>query len=88
VIQYDPGLHRIYALVTAGRSQSSRRMTQTSIGNWRIFLVTQKVRSFAVDLETHRLYAPGGVSGREPGGTQADLERGGWQVIILRVAST
>ena len=43
---------------TAVQSQLSSRRTPTIIGNSEDFPVQKKVHSLAVDLNTHRVYAP------------------------------
>jgi len=64
VIKYDPGLKRIYAACYSGAISVFQADDPDQYRKLEDFPVPQKVHSLAVDMKTHRLYAPGGVGGR------------------------
>jgi len=58
VVQYDPGLRRIYLACSSGFISVFRADDPAHVRKIEDFPVERKVHSLAVDLQTHRVYAP------------------------------
>jgi hypothetical protein len=58
VIKYDPGLRRIYEACYSGAISVFQEEDANHFRKLEDFPVQKKVHSLAVDLETHRVYAP------------------------------
>jgi hypothetical protein len=58
VVKFDPGLKRIYAACSSGYIVVVQETDPDHFVKLEDFRVEQKVHSLAVDVETHRVYAP------------------------------
>jgi len=58
VIAFDPGLHRLYAACYSGVISVIAEDSPTHFHKLEDFVVQPKVHSLAVDMETHKVYAP------------------------------
>jgi len=58
VVQYDPGLRRIYVACSSGFISVFQADDSGACPEDRGFSVERKVHSLAVDVNTHRVYAP------------------------------
>jgi DNA-binding beta-propeller fold protein YncE len=58
VVKFDPGLKRVYAACSSGAIMVVQEDDPNDFRKLEDFPVQPKVHSLAVDLETHRLYAP------------------------------
>jgi len=58
VVQYDPGLRRIYVACSSGFISVFQVDDPEHVRKIEDFPVERKVHSLAVDVETHRVYAP------------------------------
>src|SRR5205807_6791253 len=58
VVQYDPGLRRIYVACSSGFISVFQADDPEHVRKIEDFPVERKVHSLAVDVETHRVYAP------------------------------
>jgi hypothetical protein len=58
VVQYDPGLRRIYVACSSGFISVFQVDDPEHVRKIEHFPVKRKVHSLAVDVETHRVYAP------------------------------
>lgn len=58
VVQYDPGLRRIYVACASGFISVLQADDPEHVRKVEDFPVERKIHSLAVDVETHRIYAP------------------------------
>jgi len=58
VVQFDPGLGRIYVACFSGAISVFQEDDPNHFRKLADFRVARKVHSLAVDIETHRVYAP------------------------------
>lgn len=58
VVQYDPGLRRIYVACASGFISVFQAADPEHVRKVEDFPVERKIHSLAVDVKTHRIYAP------------------------------
>jgi hypothetical protein len=74
VIKYDPGLKRIYEACYSGAVSVFQEEDANHLRKLEDFPVQEKVHSLAVDLETHRVYAPEQEENGKPAAKMAVYE--------------
>jgi len=74
VIKFDPGIRRIYVACYSGSISVFQQDDSNRYRKLQDFPVQPKVHSLAIDLQTHRLYAPEEWADRKPASRMAVYE--------------